>query len=94
MTPYRILHDYGGYEGMKFYDGEYATIGAAIKAAVEASYGCRFLIVQVVAWEGLSLAPVKIDESAIIELVDCPRCGGTGHVEKPSEQVTQQQRGN
>lgn len=53
MKPgYKIVFDYGAHEGMKFFDDvEYFTVAAAVKVAIEANYGIKFLIVQVVNWE-------------------------------------------
>lgn len=48
---YRVLRDYGAYEGMKFDEGEHATIDDAVKAAVADGSGVRFLIVDVIDWE-------------------------------------------
>jgi hypothetical protein len=54
---YRIIHDYGAYEGMKFYnDVEYDTVDEAVKAALAVNYGTPFLIVHVVEWSATPLA--------------------------------------
>lgn len=46
---YRILDDYGIYEGMKFHDEiEYKTVAEAVKVAVNSGYGAPFLIVKVI----------------------------------------------
>jgi hypothetical protein len=46
---YKILHDYGAYEGMKFYDEkEFDTVAEAVRFALELRYGVPFLIVQVI----------------------------------------------
>lgn len=48
---YKILFDYGAYEGMRFYDEkEFETVDEAIKFAVGLGYATRFIIVQV-AWQ-------------------------------------------
>lgn len=48
---YKILHDYGAYEGMKFYDEkEFDTVDEAVKFAVNLNYATRFLIVHI-AWQ-------------------------------------------
>jgi len=47
---YRILFDYGPYEGMDLDDEEFDTVDAAVKRA--ATYnGTPVLIVQVIDWE-------------------------------------------
>lgn len=46
----RVLHDYGAYEGMKFYEGEFETVDAAVKAALASGYGTPFVIVDVIDW--------------------------------------------
>lgn len=48
---YRIMFDYGNYEGMKFQDGEYATVKDAVKEALSLNYSTPFLIVRVIDWE-------------------------------------------
>lgn len=51
IMKYRILFDYGAYEGMKFWDDvEYETVDEAVKKALELNLGTPFLIVQVVDW--------------------------------------------
>ena len=35
MTPYRILWDYGSYEGMKFDDKQFATAHEALESAMK-----------------------------------------------------------
>ena len=49
---YRILFDYGCYEGMKLEDEEFATVDAAVKAASGLRYA-PFLIVRVIDWQAL-----------------------------------------
>lgn len=49
---YKILHDYGTYEGCKFYDEkDFETVGEAVKFAIELRYGVRFFIVKVIDWQ-------------------------------------------
>jgi hypothetical protein len=49
---YRILLDFGAYEGMKFADeSEYETVDDAVKAALADNHCVRFLVVQVVDWK-------------------------------------------
>lgn len=56
---YRIMHDYGSYEGFNFYSDkeniplEYETIGEAIKAGMNAGYSTPFIVVHVIDWETL-----------------------------------------
>lgn len=60
MGKYRILNDWGGYDGMKFHDDkEYDTVGEAVKAAVDSRYGASFLIVQIIDWEAITLTKKK-----------------------------------
>lgn len=47
----RVLHDYGAYEGMHFYEGEFPTVDAAVKAALKSGYSTSFLIVNVIDWQ-------------------------------------------
>ncbi len=45
---YKILFDYGSYEGMKFYDEkEFETVDEAIRFAVGLNYSTPFLVVKV-----------------------------------------------
>ena len=45
---YKILHDYGGYEGLKFYDEkDFDTVDEAVKFAVFLNYCTRFIIVKI-----------------------------------------------
>ena len=45
---YKILFDYGGYDGMKFYDEkDFETVDEAVKFAVGLNYATKFLIVMV-----------------------------------------------
>ena len=49
---YRILIDYGAYEGMKFADDtEYETVDEAVKRAIQENSAFPFFIVQVINWE-------------------------------------------
>lgn len=50
-SKYKILWDYGGYEGLKFHDVEFDSIDAAVKMATEQSYSTRWLIVKIIEWE-------------------------------------------
>ena len=50
-SKYRILWDYGGYEGMKFHEKDFDTVDEAVKEASSQSYSARWLIVRVVEWE-------------------------------------------
>lgn len=45
---FRILFDYGAYEGMKFYDEKtFSTVDEAVKYAVSLSYATKFMIVEI-----------------------------------------------
>ena len=48
---YRVLHDYGVYGGMQFFEGEFEAVDAAVKAALASGYSTPFIIVQVIDWE-------------------------------------------
>lgn len=48
MAKYKIMFDYGGYEGYKLQDGEFDTVDEAIKHAVALSYSTPFIIVDIV----------------------------------------------
>jgi len=51
---YRIIVDYGAYEGMKFLDNEeYDTVDAAVKAAISDSQGSKWIIVTIVDWRAV-----------------------------------------
>jgi len=54
-SKYKILWDYGGYEGFKFHDNEFDTIDEAVKEAVSQSYSARWIIVRVINWEAKEL---------------------------------------
>lgn len=48
---YKILHDFGAYEGFKFYEEkEFDTVDEAVKFAVKLNYSTPFIIVQI-AWQ-------------------------------------------
>ncbi len=47
---YKILFDYGTYEGFKFQDEEFDTVDAAVKHALALRYSTPFLIVVIVQW--------------------------------------------
>ena len=51
---YRILFNYGAYEGFKFQDEEFDTVAEAVKHALELNYATPFLIVQIIDWEAKS----------------------------------------
>lgn len=51
-SKYKILIDYGSYEGMKFpTDEEFETVDEAVKMAIGLNYGSPFLIIKVIDWE-------------------------------------------
>jgi len=48
MNEYKILFDYGSFEGMKFYNEKtFKSVDEAVKFAVRLGYGTPFLIVQI-----------------------------------------------
>ena len=47
---YKILIDYGIYEGMKFWDKGHKSVDSAVKVAQANSYGFKFYIIQIVDW--------------------------------------------
>lgn len=48
---YRVLIDYGTYEGMKFWsDKGYDTVDEAVKVAMTSAAGSEFYIVKVIKW--------------------------------------------
>ncbi len=56
MTKYKIIIDYGAYEGMKFINEmEYDTVDEAVKDALKYNSSFPFLIVVVVDWEAKEL---------------------------------------
>lgn len=58
---YRIIVDYGTYEGMKFWnDKEYETVDEAVKTAIQC-HSQPFLIVNVVNWKAFPANPTSID---------------------------------
>lgn len=50
-SKYKILWDYGAYEGMKFDDKEFDSVNEAVKEASSRGYSTNWLIVRVVEWE-------------------------------------------
>lgn len=52
MKKYRILIDYGAYEGMKLWDEEgFDNLDDAVKEAQANSYGSEFKIIQIIDWK-------------------------------------------
>lgn len=47
---YKIMFDYGAYEGYKMQDDEFDTVDAAVKHAVALNYSAPFIVVSV-HWE-------------------------------------------
>lgn len=61
---YRIVIDYGAYEGMKFWDEiGYETVSEAVNDAIKCNFGSPFFIVRIVAWEAQEIAPDKTTPS-------------------------------
>jgi hypothetical protein len=55
-SKYRILFDYGGYDGMSFMTtgkevAEFNTPDEAMKAALDSGWHTKFLIVKVIKWD-------------------------------------------
>ena len=63
MKKYKILFDYGAYEGMKFQDKEFDSVKEAVKHAISLNYHTPFLIVNVIDWEAIAKCPYP----------DCPK---------------------
>ena len=52
IGKYRVLVDYGPYEGMKFWDEKrFETVNEAVKFAISLNLSTPFLIVEVMEWE-------------------------------------------
>jgi len=47
MKKYKIVFDYGTYEGLKIQDGEFETVDEAIKHAVGLNYLTPFIIITI-----------------------------------------------
>lgn len=56
---YKILRDYGVYEGMKFEDQEFDTVDEAVKHAIGMNHCTPFLIVKVINWEATLLDQIR-----------------------------------
>lgn len=53
-SKYKIIFDYGTYEGMKFWDDkEYETVDEAVKEAIAINSFTKFIIVKVIDWEAV-----------------------------------------
>jgi hypothetical protein len=59
---YRIMINYGSYEGFKLLEDEFETVDGAVKAAVGLSYGSPFIIVQIIDWEASITQQPKKEE--------------------------------
>lgn len=70
MKKYKILFDYGSYEGMKFQDEEFDTVAEAVKHALQLSYSCPFLIVNIIDWEATQKCPYP--DCPKVHYKDCP----------------------
>lgn len=47
---YKIMFDYGAYEGLKFQDEEFDDVNTAVQHALALRYSTPFIIVIVVPW--------------------------------------------
>lgn len=56
---YKILFNWGAYEGYKFQDEEFLSVAEAVKHAIELQYSVPFLIVQIIDWEARHSSPPK-----------------------------------
>ena len=50
-SKYKILWDYGGYEGMKFHDEDFDSVEEAVKTAISHAYSARWLVVKIIEWK-------------------------------------------
>ena len=48
---YRILFDYGSYEGLKLQKESFATVDNAVKHALSLNYSTPFLIITIIDWK-------------------------------------------
>lgn len=68
---YRIVNDYGSYEGMKFHDEvEYKTVAEAVKTAIDSRYSVPFIIVRVIDWEATARCPYP--DCPVVKYHECP----------------------
>lgn len=58
-APYRVMFDYGTYEGFQFEKEEFKSPGEAIKWALSRGYSTPFIIVQILEWSDLDLKEIK-----------------------------------
>ena len=85
-SGYRIVNDYGSYEGMKFHDDiEYPTVAEAVKAALDSRYGVPFLIVRVIDWEAMEKLGCPYTDCPRVHYKECPTHGtrSTAYKNKP-----------
>ena len=76
-SKYRILIDYGVYEGMKFWDADgFDTVSAAVKEAVARSFSSPFFIVKVIEWSAVE-AGCPYPDCPKVKYKDCPIHGET-----------------
>lgn len=67
---YKILFDYGAYEGMKFQDEEFDDVNNAVKHALNLNFSSPFFIVSVVDWEAFQKCPYP--DCPKVHYYDCP----------------------
>lgn len=68
MNKFKILFDYGSYEGMKFYDEKtFSNVDDAVKFAVSLGYCTTFLVVQVM-WDPNSAGVIASSEPVIKDI--------------------------
>jgi hypothetical protein len=76
ISGYRIVNDYGTYEGMKFHDDvEYETVAAAVKAALDSRYGVPFLIMRVIDWQAMEKLGCPYPDCPRVHYKECPTHG-------------------
>lgn len=67
---YKILFDYGAYEGCKFQDETFTTITAAVKHAMGLNYSSPFFIVKVIDWKIIEECPYP--DCPEVHYYECP----------------------
>ena len=71
-SKYRILIDYGIYEGMKLWDENgFDTLNAAVKEAVTNSFSSPFLIIKVIDWSAIE-AGCPYSDCPKVKYKECP----------------------
>jgi len=50
-NKYRVLVDYGVYEGMKLQDEDFDSVNEAVQWAIGMNFGRNFKVIQIITWE-------------------------------------------